>query len=59
MEACVCTSELVLTNPFSGSSTSGHSFMLQRQRSINGFINVCFSPAECCIQALGTSAAIL
>lgn len=59
MEARVCTSELVSTNPFSGSSTSGHSFMLQRQRSINGFVNVCFPPADCCIQALGTGAAIL
>lgn len=48
----VCTSELVSVNPFSGSSTTGHLFILQRQRNINGFIKVCFPPADCCDQTM-------
>lgn len=51
--------QLVSTNPFSGSSTSGHSFTLQRQRDVNGFINVCFPPTDCCVQPMGMTAAIL
>lgn len=48
----VCATELVSANPFCGSSTTGHLFILQRRRNVNGFIKVLFPPADCCDQTM-------